>query len=161
MSDIPARLRTQVVRRAGNRCEYCRLSQAGQEAAFHIDHVVPVSASGPTQMLNLALGCVSCSLRTGSRLTATDPESGEEIRLFQSTNAIVGGPFPLGSRKACTAHVNWPCNCSRSSAQSPVDSRDTTRGSGARTSSSGMNLAAANALGDRKGVEHHDGAASQ
>ena len=27
--------------RALGRCEYCQLSQAGQEATFHIDHVMP------------------------------------------------------------------------------------------------------------------------
>ena len=41
MSDIPAALRQDVLLRAGNRCEYCGLSQAGQEATFHVDHVEP------------------------------------------------------------------------------------------------------------------------
>lgn len=50
MSDIPAALRDGVVRRAGNRCEYCGLSQAGQEAVFHVDHVVPRVAGGPTEL---------------------------------------------------------------------------------------------------------------
>ncbi len=59
MSDIPAHLRDQVVLRAGNRCEYCGLSQVGQEAAFHIDHVVPRVAGGRTESENLALACVS------------------------------------------------------------------------------------------------------
>lgn len=63
MSDIPAALRDDVVLRAGDRCEYCRLSQAGQEAAFHVDHVVPRVAGGATVLDNLALACVSCSLR--------------------------------------------------------------------------------------------------
>jgi hypothetical protein len=39
MSLIGARLRRAVIRRAADRCEYCGLSQAGQEATFHIDHV--------------------------------------------------------------------------------------------------------------------------
>ena len=46
MSDIPAALRAEVVARAGNRCEYCSLSQIGQEAAFHVDHVKPRSDGG-------------------------------------------------------------------------------------------------------------------
>jgi hypothetical protein len=82
MSDISFRLRTEVVRRASNRCEYCELSQAGQEAAFHIDHILPRSAGGSTTADNLALACVSCSLRKWARKTATDPESGEEVPLF-------------------------------------------------------------------------------
>src|SRR6201999_1385800 len=63
MSDISATLHAEVVLRAGNRCEYCGLSQLGQEAAFHIDHVVPRAEGGPTVASNLALACVSCSLR--------------------------------------------------------------------------------------------------
>jgi hypothetical protein len=82
MSGLSGRRRAEVVRRAGNRCEYCRLSQTGQEAVFHIDHVVPQSAGGPTTANNLALACVSCSLRKSARLAARDPESGEEVSLF-------------------------------------------------------------------------------
>jgi hypothetical protein len=82
MSDIPPALHAEVVLRAGNRCEYCRLSQLGQEAAFHIDHVMPRAAGGPTTADNLALACVSCSLRKWARQTATDPDSGEEVPLF-------------------------------------------------------------------------------
>src|SRR5262249_37680427 len=48
MSDISPSLHVEVVFRAGNRCEYCRLPQLGQEAAFHIDHVIPRAAGGPT-----------------------------------------------------------------------------------------------------------------
>jgi hypothetical protein len=40
---IPADARRQVIQRAKDRCEYCGLSQAGQEALFHVDHVVPVN----------------------------------------------------------------------------------------------------------------------
>jgi hypothetical protein len=82
MSDVPASLHDEVVLRAGNRCEYCRLSQLGQEAAFHIDHVVPRAAGGPTTAGNLALACVSCSLRKWANQTAPDPDTGEEVPLF-------------------------------------------------------------------------------
>jgi 5-methylcytosine-specific restriction endonuclease McrA len=64
---IGAELRRRVVERAQNRCEYCGLAQASQEAAFHVDHAVPVSVGGPTRLDNLALACVSCSLRKGAR----------------------------------------------------------------------------------------------
>jgi hypothetical protein len=58
------------------------LPQTGQEAVFHVDHVVPQSAGGPTTADNLALACVSFSLRKWARLSATDPESSEEVALF-------------------------------------------------------------------------------
>jgi hypothetical protein len=79
---IPAALARQVVERAGNRCEYCGLSQLGQEATFHVDHVQPVAAGGPTSPDNLALACVSCSLRKGARQFGTDPDAEEEAPLF-------------------------------------------------------------------------------
>jgi len=59
---ISSSLRRSVIQRARNRCEYCGLSQEGQEAIFHIDHIVPAAAGGPTSLENLALACVSCSL---------------------------------------------------------------------------------------------------
>jgi len=82
MTDISPSLHAEVVLRAGHRCEYCRLSQLGQEATFHIDHVVPRAAAGPTTADNLALACVSCSLRKWAKQTATDPDSGKEVPLF-------------------------------------------------------------------------------
>jgi hypothetical protein len=54
----------------------------GQEATFHIDHIVPVKAGGPDTGDNLALACVSCSLRKAARQTAIDPTNGELVALF-------------------------------------------------------------------------------
>jgi 5-methylcytosine-specific restriction endonuclease McrA len=82
MSDIAAGLRAEVVRRAGNRCEYCQLAQAGQEAAFHIDHITPRAAGGATEFGNLALACVSCSLQKWAKESAVDPADGHEIPLY-------------------------------------------------------------------------------
>jgi hypothetical protein len=82
MSDIPAILRLQVISRASNRCEYCGLSQLGQEAQFHIDHIQPRLAGGSTTLQNLALACVSCSLRKWAKQSAIDPVSGDETFLF-------------------------------------------------------------------------------
>lgn len=79
---IPATLVRQVVERAGNRCEYCGLSQLGQEATFHIDHVQPVAAGGATALDNLALACVSCSLHKGARRSGTDPNTQSSAPLF-------------------------------------------------------------------------------
>jgi len=82
MTHVPADLRRLVVQRSGDRCEYCHLSQAGQEATFHIDHVRPMTMGGPTAASNLALACVSCSLRKGGKETAIDPDTGLEFPIF-------------------------------------------------------------------------------
>ena len=82
MGTIPAQLQRTVTQRARSRCEYCGLSQEGQEARFHIDHVVPALHGGETIAENLALACVSCSLRKAARQHARDPYTGTEAALF-------------------------------------------------------------------------------
>jgi 5-methylcytosine-specific restriction endonuclease McrA len=82
MVAIPASLRRLVIQRADNRCEYCGISQIGQVATFHIDHIVPVVAGGETTAANLALACVSCSLRKGARQELENLETGEIVSIF-------------------------------------------------------------------------------
>lgn len=79
---IPALLREAVIQRAATRCEYCLLLQFAQEGTFHVDHIVPRKAAGPTIPENLALACITCSLRKGARQTAIDPQTGLESPLF-------------------------------------------------------------------------------
>lgn len=71
-----------MIRRAQDRCEYCGLAQQGQEATFHIDHIVPVKSGGLTEPSNLALACVSCSLRKSAKETALDPVTNQVVSLF-------------------------------------------------------------------------------
>jgi len=82
MTTIPVSLRRLVIQRANNRCEYCGISQVGQVATFHIDHIIPSVAGGETKEENLALACVSCSLRKGSRKNLKDRETGEVVLIF-------------------------------------------------------------------------------
>lgn len=119
MSLISLRMRDAVVARAGNRCEYCGLSQLGQEATFHVDHVVPRAADGATSLENLALACVSCSLRKGARQWATDPVTAAEVDLFNprrdswSQHFSWGGPLvvaqtPTGRATVAALALNRP-----------------------------------------------------
>lgn len=95
MSYIPNRLRNLVIERAQNCCEYCGLSQLGQVATHHIDHIIPVRADGETSENNLALACVSCSLRKAAKQLVTDPASGEAVPIFNPR------------RQVWTDHFRW------------------------------------------------------
>ncbi|AFY48782.1 restriction endonuclease [Nostoc sp. PCC 7524] len=88
MSKISNSLRRLVIQRADNRCEYCGLSQIGQEATFHIDHVIPVVANGKTAADNLALACVSCSLYKAAKQIVEDPETGEKVNIFNPRQQV-------------------------------------------------------------------------
>jgi len=83
---IPASIRRAVVLRARNRCEYCGLSELGQAATFHLDHIVPIVAGGPTELENLALACIHCSLRKGAKQKSRDSKTGKLTRLFHPRN---------------------------------------------------------------------------
>jgi hypothetical protein len=79
---IPAKLVAKVRRRAGQTCEYCLLPQAAQEATFHVDHIKPQAKDGKTTAQNLALACVTCSLRKAARTHGSDPRTNVRVALF-------------------------------------------------------------------------------
>ena len=56
-----------VVARAGGACEYCRLLELATGTTFHIEHIVPKSLGGGTDLSNLALSCSGCNLAKGER----------------------------------------------------------------------------------------------
>ena len=60
----------------------------GQVATFHIDHVIPVVAGGETSAENLALACVSCSLRKGARQQLEDSETGAIVSIFNPRQQV-------------------------------------------------------------------------
>ena len=68
--------------RAGGMCKYCRLPQATQVSTFPVDHVIPVSAGGLTELDNLALACPSCNAAKWTHTVAPVHESGDVVRLF-------------------------------------------------------------------------------
>jgi hypothetical protein len=64
------------------------MHQSLQGARFHLEHVIPISRDGATQLENLAWACPGCNLRKSNRIEAIDPESGKPTPLFNPrTNA--------------------------------------------------------------------------
>jgi hypothetical protein len=106
---VSAALRKAVCVRAEDRCEYCGLAQAGQETAFHI---MPVVVGGETVLENLALACVSCSLRKVARRQAADPETGEMAPLFHPRREVWNRHFRRDdgdrARHRCRARYEPP-----------------------------------------------------
>src|SRR5947208_13534848 len=84
--------RALVEARAGGACEYCRLLQAATGVTFHIEHVMPRSRGGVTQMSNLALSCPGCNLAKAERTTGED-EDGQTQALFNPRDLE---PWQLG-----------------------------------------------------------------
>jgi HNH endonuclease len=68
--------------RAVGRCEYYRLHQSLQGATFHVEHVIPRSRGGHSQLDNLAWACPSCNLHKANCIDAVDPDTGNKVPLF-------------------------------------------------------------------------------
>ena len=129
MSDVPARLRRLVLQRAESRCEYCGLSQEGQEASFHVDHIVPKAAQGPTRADNLALACVACSLRKEARRSAVDPMGRSQSRSIPTASPAMARPLSLGGSSYLGLDPYGAGYGLRSADESPADPSNT-RGGG-------------------------------
>ena len=74
---IPEAIREQVRRRAGYLCEYCHASEQWQYVAFTMDHIVPLSQEGSSDVDNLALACFPCNRRKSDRQEMADPRFAE------------------------------------------------------------------------------------
>ncbi|HWD91188.1 MAG TPA: HNH endonuclease signature motif containing protein [Verrucomicrobiae bacterium] len=68
--------------RAGNRCEYCRLSQNFSALRFHLEHITARQHGGADSPDNLALACPECNFRKGTNLSGIDPDTGQIFPLF-------------------------------------------------------------------------------
>ncbi len=78
---VPVRLRRAIAERDGNRCAYCRSPHA-VGVGMVVDHVIPLSAGGETDLGNLALACYHCNEMKGDRVSAVDPQSSVTVPLF-------------------------------------------------------------------------------
>lgn len=76
-------VRELVRRRAGERCEYCRIPQhAIPDVALHIEHIVAVQHLGSVDLDNLALACDRCNRHKGTDLSGIDPVTDQVVRLL-------------------------------------------------------------------------------
>jgi hypothetical protein len=71
-----------IVRRAGNRCEYGQLPAQFQVGGLEVDHILPRSRGGQTDMANVALACPHCNARTWAHIDGEDRTSGQRVALF-------------------------------------------------------------------------------
>jgi len=115
---MDAATRELVRRRAGHRCEYCRLPQAAAPFfTFHVEHVRAKQHRGGDEADNLALACPDCNRFKGPNLSAIDPETGTLVPVFnprtqswQEHFALVGsvivGRTPVGRATAVLLIMN-------------------------------------------------------
>jgi hypothetical protein len=108
-----------VRRRAEDRCEYCRLPQAGHEERFSVDHIRPVKHGGDNSASNLAFACLRCNLFKGTNLSGIDPQDGQITSLFDPrrqlwrdhfrwNGSLIVGRTPEGRVTVSVMEMNAP-----------------------------------------------------
>jgi hypothetical protein len=100
---MDAALKRLIRERAGDRCEYCRLTQVQSPLfSLQIDHIRPRKHHGGDDIENLALACIDCNLHKGPNLSGIDAESGAMTELFHprlhawSEHFEMDGPLIIG-----------------------------------------------------------------
>lgn len=75
-------LRQRVIDRAQGCCEYCFAQRRFSSGPFSVEHIIPRSRGGTSELGNLALACQGCNNCKYSHLTGVDPVSGVEAALY-------------------------------------------------------------------------------
>ena len=79
---VPANVARRVREAAQNRCGYCLSPQHLVLARLEIEHILPRACGGKSEESNLWLSCPLCNRHKADRTSATDPETGNEVALF-------------------------------------------------------------------------------
>ncbi len=118
---ITAKEKRIISARAGQLCEYCRSRADFAHQSFSIEHIIPVSQDGPTELENLALACPGCNGFKSDKTTATDPTNGKNVLLYHprqqnwndhfewSDDCLnIMGRIPTGRATIATLRLNRP-----------------------------------------------------
>jgi hypothetical protein len=118
---ITAKEKEIIAERAGNVCEYCRSRADFAHQSFSIEHIIPVSLAGPTELDNLALACPGCNSFKSDKTEASDPADGKTAPLFHprkqnwndhfewSDDCLnIIGLIPTGRATVATLRLNRP-----------------------------------------------------
>lgn len=121
LTPIPAQLRHEVAKKCQNRCAYCLSQQDISGIQFTIDHIIPESLGGETEVGNLCLACWDCNLVKQNRISAVDPETDVPVSLFhpnqqkwaehfqwQANGLIVVGLISTGRATIESLRLNRP-----------------------------------------------------
>lgn len=79
---IPADVARRIRKEARNRCGYCLSPQQLVMARLEVEHIIPVARGGTNDVSNLWLCCPLCNRYKSDRLSAADPETGQDAPLF-------------------------------------------------------------------------------
>jgi len=86
---IAKELREKVTADARRRCGYCQTQEVVVVGVpMEIDHIIPEALGGVTERENLWLACSLCNDHKSDRIYATDPLTGDQVRLYNPRQEV-------------------------------------------------------------------------
>jgi hypothetical protein len=93
------------------------MHQSLQGASFHLEHILPESRGGRSELQNLAWACPGCNLHKSDNIDAIDPLDGKRAPLFNPATQLwndhfhwqgyeVHGLTPAGRATVAALHMN-------------------------------------------------------
>jgi hypothetical protein len=82
LTSISSQLRLEVAERSNYRCCYCLSQEDISGLKCTVDHIIPESLGGETEIDNLCLACWDCNLHKQNRISTIDPVSQEQVPIF-------------------------------------------------------------------------------
>ena len=79
---ISRTIRNKIAKAAHYRCGYCQSQTLLTGLAMQIEHIIPVAAGGSSDESNLWLACSTCNQHKWTKVTGLDPESKQQVPLF-------------------------------------------------------------------------------
>lgn len=118
---IADEIRVSVAVAAKDRCGYCLTQAHVIGEAMNLDHIIPVLLGGLSEESNLWLACSRCNRYKSAKVSATDPQSGAVVSLFDprrqkwaehfawtSDGITVVGLTAIGRAKVEALQINNP-----------------------------------------------------
>jgi hypothetical protein len=79
---ISSKLRQKLEQATQNRCGYCQTQAIVIGMKLTVEHIIPKAVGGTSEEMNLWLSCRPCNEYKGDKTSAIDPQTGEEVPLF-------------------------------------------------------------------------------
>lgn len=92
--------KTAVIARAAGICEYCASQSSFAMDPFSVEHIIPRSAGGKTELDNLALACQGCNSYKYAKTESFDVVSQQTAPLYNPR------------RQKWAEHFAWNADCS-------------------------------------------------
>lgn len=86
-------IRQQLVELDGEQCAYCQTSVNNTGQLLTIDHIIPRSQGGLTELANLCFCCRGCNEFKGHKTSAIDPLTGEQSPFYHPRQQYWGEHF--------------------------------------------------------------------